>query len=262
MSARRGRWTRARLALLLAVLALVVASAAACGGARVEPSGQARGWLGASFKARAGDDPAWSDADLDDGDWAEVDSALRPGTSIPGWAGIGWFRGWIDVPRDAAGRSWPIYGRFVGAAEVFIDGQRQLAAGDPDAVVAGGPTPIDFDTQTPRWVTFSRPGRQLIAVRFASDDVGALHRVGFPASATNEGMEFDKQSVLGQLRVVGGYRVTEGIALYAGPVLVSYRSASGKRLSDISYVPTLATSQRGGTTQDLGLGYVVGVELL
>ncbi|MCC6526379.1 MAG: hypothetical protein IT373_27275 [Polyangiaceae bacterium] len=82
------------------------------------------------------------------------------------------------------------------------------------------------------------------------------------ASATNEGSEFDRESVLGQLRVVGGYRVTEGIALYAGPVLVSYRSASGKRLSDISYVPTLATSQRGGTTQDLGLGYVVGVELL
>ncbi|MCC6526381.1 MAG: PAS domain S-box protein [Polyangiaceae bacterium] len=181
MSARRGRWTRPRLALSLAVLALVVASAAACGGTRVEPSGPARGWLDAAFKAHAGDDPAWSDADLDDGDWAEVDSALRPGTSIPGWAGIGWFRGWIDVPEDAAGRSSPIYGRFVGAAELFVDGRRQLAAGDPDAVVAGGPTPIDFDTQTPRWVTFPRPGRQLIAVRFASRDVGALHRVGFPA---------------------------------------------------------------------------------
>jgi hypothetical protein len=42
-------------------------------------------------------------------------------------------------------------------------------------------------------------------------------------------------------------------------VLNVFRSSSGNRLSDISYISTLATRESGAPT-DFGLGFVVGVQ--
>jgi hypothetical protein len=82
------------------------------------------------------------------------------------------------------------------------------------------------------------------------------------ASAVNIGAEFDRESVLAQVRLAGGYRVADGLSLFAGPVLDVLRSSSGKRLSDISYTPTLATFEQSGARVDLGLGFVVGLQAL
>jgi hypothetical protein len=81
-------------------------------------------------------------------------------------------------------------------------------------------------------------------------------------SNVNIGSEFDENTLLAQLRVAGGFRIIDGLALYAGPVFDCFRSTSGKRLSDISYTSTLATFKPGGATVDLGLGFAVGLQAL
>jgi PAS domain S-box-containing protein len=159
-----------RLALALVVLGALVASRAA-----------AQEWIRTPFQARAGDDPSWASPATDDSGWQEIGSVLRPGATVAGWSGIGWFRLWIDVPAELAGGPAPLYGQFVGAAEIFVDGARQLTIGDPAAVLATGSTPVDFDAGTPRWIRFRGPGRHLIAVRFASRHVAAMQRIDFPA---------------------------------------------------------------------------------
>jgi hypothetical protein len=157
---------RAPLAVVRCILVALLAGCAASDGARRAP-GDGPPWIRAPFKVRAGDDASWSRIDLDDAGWQSVDSTLLPGTAIAGFTGLAWFRGWIDVPAEMAGRPAPVYGRFVGAADVFVDGRPALAFGDPDAVAATGSTPVDFTSDAPHWVTFPEPGRHLVAVRFA-----------------------------------------------------------------------------------------------
>jgi hypothetical protein len=82
------------------------------------------------------------------------------------------------------------------------------------------------------------------------------------ASVVNVGAEFDKDSILSQLRLAAGYRVNDKLALFAGPVLNVFRSWSGKRLSDISYTGAQATFTPSGAPVDLGLGFVVGLQTL
>lgn len=82
------------------------------------------------------------------------------------------------------------------------------------------------------------------------------------ARAVNVGAEFDRETVLGQLRLAGGYRVSDKLSLFGGPVLDALRRGSNKKLSDISYLPTLVTLKSGRTSVDMGLGFVVGVEAL
>jgi len=138
-------------------------------------------WIREPFKVHAGDELAWSSLEFDDRDWPTVDSRLLPGTTIADWEGLAWFRGWVEIPPELSGHPIPIVGRFAGASEVFVDGNRAFAYCDPTAVLANGVTPVDFAAEMPRWITFPQPGRHLIAVRFASKHLTAMHRVGFPA---------------------------------------------------------------------------------
>jgi PAS domain S-box-containing protein len=188
--------TRAWQALIVAVLGLLLTSSAAgCSRERAADDGQRQrhvarinpsdglDWIYEGFKFHAGDDARWASPDFDDRAWEVADTRLERGPIVEGWEGIGWFRAWIDVPPESTMHPVPIYGRFVGATEVFVDGTRAFAVGDPGAVAATGVTPIDLElaADAPRWVTFSGAGRHLLAVRFASQGVAALHRVGFPA---------------------------------------------------------------------------------
>ena len=172
---------RAWLVFIAAVLCLLFAGCTA-GSNRRSSSVDDNGftWIRTPFKVHAGDDMTWSSLDFDDSDWPAVDSRLIPGTTVAGWDGLAWFRGWVEIPPESSGHPIPIFGRFAGASEVFVDGNRAFAYGDPRAVMATGATPVEFTAEAPRWVTFSRPGRHLIAVRFASKHLTAMHRVGFP----------------------------------------------------------------------------------
>lgn len=78
-------------------------------------------------------------------------------------------------------------------------------------------------------------------------------------SAVNSGAEFDIRTVLTQLRLAGGGRPTDHLEVFAGPVLYALRSRSGKTLSDVSYLPTLVTFDKGRVPVGLGLGFVVGL---
>lgn len=177
------RVRRALIVLIVAVLGVLLTGCASGRGRRDNVDGDDQGlaWIRTPFRVRAGDDASWSAPGLDDSAWPAVDSRLLPGTIIAAWDGLAWFRGWIEVSPERSGRPVPVYGRFVGAAEVFVDGARAAAYGDPGAVAATGTTPVDFAVDMPCWVTFPEPGHHLIAVRFASQHVAAVHRIGFPA---------------------------------------------------------------------------------
>ena len=172
--------TRARLVAIVSVLGLLLAGCNKERGQRAHVSDDGFSWIRAPFKVRAGDTASWSEPSFDDRGWQEVDARLLPGTAVAGWQGIAWFRGWIEIGPERSGHPVPVYGRFVGAAEIFVDGARVFATADPAAVLRGGSTPVDFTLDTPHWITFAQPGRHLIAVRFASRDLAAMQRVGFP----------------------------------------------------------------------------------
>lgn len=164
------------------VLALLVAGCASGRGRGDRDSDDDLSWVHTPYKVHAGDDASWAAVDFDDSGWTEsVDSRLLPGTVISGWQGIAWFRGSIEISPELAGHPVPVYGHFAGATELFVDGARAFAVGDPSAVLQTGSTPVDFGLETPRWVTFREPGRHVLAARFASRHVASLQRLGFPA---------------------------------------------------------------------------------
>ncbi len=169
--------------VFIAVVVVLLFSGCASGSNRRSSSVDDNGftWIRTPFKVHAGDDLTWSSLDFDDRDWPAVDSRLLPGTTVKAWDGLAWFRGWVEVPPELSGYPIPILGRFAGVSEVFVDGNRAFAYGDPRAVMANAVTPVDFSAEMPRWITFPQPGRHLIAVRFASKHLTAMHRVGFPA---------------------------------------------------------------------------------
>lgn len=95
----------------------------------------------------------------------------------------------------------------------------------------------------------------------ASIPMGArgFFNVEVQASSVNSGAEFDIRTVLAQLRLAAGGRPTDHLEVFAGPVLYALRSRSGKVLSDVSYLPTLVTLDKGRVPVGLGLGFVVGL---
>lgn len=164
----------------VALITLLSVLFAACSQERQARVGDELSWLREPFKVHAGDQATWAAPGFDDQSWQEIDARLPPGAAIADWQGIAWFRAWIELGPELCGHPIPVHGRFVGAAEIFIDGVRSFAIGDPSAVLQGAPTPVNFALDMPHWVSFAQPGRHLIAVRFASRDLAAMHSIGFP----------------------------------------------------------------------------------
>ncbi len=185
----------------LVVLVVLVALLSGCA-RRAPPADGSHTWIRAPFRVHAGDDAAWASPEFDDSSWTSIDTRFLPGSKIPDWDGVAWFRIWIEIGPEQALRPVPIDGRFVGAAEVFLDGRLAFSRGDPGALVSGRSTstPADFALDRPDWVNVS-PGRHLLAVRFASRHVEALHRIGFPggfeiavgSEVIHQGRSFEQQ---------------------------------------------------------------------
>lgn len=112
------------------------------------------------WRFQAGDDARWAAPDFDDGHWllTPADRAWRD-FGGPGANGIGWYRMRIAVPPESrlGVGLWLVR----DAAEVFVDGQRVAASGDP-AAADPGPA-FAFQGRVP--VEATADGEILIAVR-------------------------------------------------------------------------------------------------
>ncbi len=128
------------------------------------------------WRYHSGDDPAWAAPALDDSAWPVVGSYLvweQP--TEPRWNGIGWFRFRMYVDSSLWNTTVALRVSQLGASEIYYNGRLLYSCGTvgsdrsatrPQATTAW--QPLRFDPQP----------EQLIAVRYANDDVARQKRLG------------------------------------------------------------------------------------
>jgi signal transduction histidine kinase len=155
------RWLLALIALPQADFALTPASISG-------PTGFVS--LHHAWRYHPGDDPAWAAPDFDDSSWQRSRTSLELDQGPPeGWDGIGWYRTTIDVAPELTGVPVAFWLRILGAAEIYLDGRLIDRRGAIDEGRARQPEPYVVDPRTPQIITFDRPGRHSIAIRYATE---------------------------------------------------------------------------------------------
>jgi len=154
------------------------------------------------WRYRGGDDPEWSRPDLDDSDWQPV--TFGQGVRLPDWEGVGWLRTQLTIPDGVAGDRLVLIVSQVGAADVYLDGNKIAGIGRADVtslssrevclVSPGKLVPMNLSTGTHTiairhtnwwahdfpWIasTFTTSGEMLIGVGRYDDIVPTLYRIG------------------------------------------------------------------------------------
>ncbi len=121
-----------------------------------------------SFRARQGDDPAWSRPDFDDSGW----QVIEWGSGLPGeWVGIRWLRFELDVDPTLWGEPFSFSTSLFGAVEIFISGKPAVRHGliTPEGRTADM---LVISRKVPALVMFEAPPasfpdqrKQVIAIR-------------------------------------------------------------------------------------------------
>ncbi|MCG6962135.1 MAG: SpoIIE family protein phosphatase [Acidobacteria bacterium] len=80
--------------------------------------------LVSGWRYHPGDNPMWSDPELDDSGWA-VAFSIMPGTADPpgGWPGIGWFRRRLELAGGMPATALAVRPEQNGASEMYLDGR-------------------------------------------------------------------------------------------------------------------------------------------
>jgi hypothetical protein len=120
-----------------------------------------RGW---AFKPDPSGEADWSSPSLDDSAWDVLDAgAFWQKQGYDGYAGVAWYRRWVEVPAAWAGRdAYLVLGGVNDEYAVFVEGKRQGEAGSLEP----GKSAILDATATP--VTLSAGKRNLVAIRVRS----------------------------------------------------------------------------------------------
>ena len=119
-----------------------------------------------------GDDSAWSDPELDDSTWIQVD---RPFPKFRGilpqddWTGVGWFRLTLRLAEDVRFKSLALTFSAIGAADLFVDGRHLRSIGTVGATEAEESAALVSDG-IPLVVPFEPLNRQevVVAVRMSN----------------------------------------------------------------------------------------------
>jgi hypothetical protein len=154
------------------------------------------------WKFKIGDDPTWSQPDLNDSNWDDMD--LTPGKNgyIAGWtargyaghSGYAWYRLQVDVEGANRSLALKMPDSFDDAYQVFVNGQRvgEFGKFGPNGVTAYSSLPTAF--RLPKGV---RDGKVSIAIRvwmdsatpFNSPDAGGLREppaLGYASAISSE----------------------------------------------------------------------------
>jgi hypothetical protein len=158
------------LPLLLLIAAAAPTWARAEGGVTLGPEvleGPDPVALSAGWVMRLGDDPAWADPALDDGDWESVADTSLTNAHFPihAWDGMAWFRLHVTVDPALMNRPLALELRQGGASEVYVDGVLVRRFGTIGAV---GTRDSELNPHgDPAALVFSGGPDHVIAVRYS-----------------------------------------------------------------------------------------------
>src|SRR5687767_10097776 len=129
--------------------------------------------LTGEWRYRAGDDPAWAAADLDDTSWTIAHTAFNAESLPLGWQGIGWYRLHLEVAPELRNIPLALFLVLMGDIEVYLDGKKLFAVGDPGTALARGDASSENQAKL-RTVIFDR-AEHVLAVRIACPRYERIH---------------------------------------------------------------------------------------
>lgn len=128
----------------------------------------------------AGDSLKWASIEFDDTNWESISTLLGPNQlPLMNWEGIGWFRLVLDVDSSLVGTSLgidiPIQN---GASELFLNGNLLYSFGivSPDST-----NEVFAYDRTPKSIVFTKPGLNVLAVRFSNHKATHFVESGYNA---------------------------------------------------------------------------------
>ncbi len=147
------------------------------------------------WRYRAGDEPTWAAADLDDSTWDELESSSINQKSLPpsGWNGRGWFRLHFQVDESMANKPVALEARQFGASEVYLNGRLVTKfgeikeQGEIEYNPAYIPVPIEL-----------RAGENVLAVRYSAQvfaETGSLRGAWLRNGNVNPGFSFQLDDI-------------------------------------------------------------------
>lgn len=123
------------------------------------------------------DDPKWRLPEINDYGLSVINTLLRPSDmAFIEWRGIGWFRLEINVDASLTGQELALIPEtHFGASEVYLNGELIGGYGvintNPDSCVY-------TQAGRPILLYFSRPGRHILAIRYANFEAESLNKQG------------------------------------------------------------------------------------
>ncbi len=130
---------------------------------------------------RAGDNLEWAKPEIDDRDWIAQKAQFREGNP-PGWDGIGWFRTRVVVAPSYPSDELVMAAFFIGALEIYLDGNLIDRTGDLSAITTASPeeTPVRIPS-TPLKISLERGVEHVFAVRYGIPPTSDTERFDFPS---------------------------------------------------------------------------------
>jgi serine phosphatase RsbU (regulator of sigma subunit) len=123
-----------------------------------------------------GDDPDWSNPDMDDSGWEFVSTNLSQAElAFIEWDGIGWFRKHLEVAPELRGKPMALLvDRHLGASEVYLNGEKIFELGR----FSSNPVEVEsYRPAEPLAIVFPDAEKHVLAVRFINPNVSETGRL-------------------------------------------------------------------------------------
>jgi serine phosphatase RsbU (regulator of sigma subunit) len=121
--------------------------------------------------------PKWKYPEINDFNLGIVNTMLRPADmAFLDWKGIGWFRLELEIDPSLTGKELALIPEHhFGASEVYLNGQKIGGYG----VISNDPDSCQYaQAGRPLLLYFSRPGRHILAFRYANFEAESLSKQG------------------------------------------------------------------------------------
>ena len=133
-----------------------------------------------NWKFSPQDSLRFADSGYDDSNWESVSTRLGESElAFIDWKGVGWFRLTIEVDSTLAGEPLALLlVQHNGASEIYLNGDLMYELGTVATTAENTRPQTDM---LPRYIHFDRPGRHILAVRYANYKAQRFNELGFTA---------------------------------------------------------------------------------
>lgn len=123
------------------------------------------------------DNPKWKEPEINDYNLSVVNTLLRPSDmAFIEWNGIGWFRLELNVDASITGKELALIPEHhFGASEVYLNGESIGGYGKINSIADSC---VYAQAGRPLLLYFSRPGRHILAIRYANFEANSLSDQG------------------------------------------------------------------------------------